>query len=78
MNVHLGKVWTIQVRTEGHPAHDPDYVNWMTRQWRRFFNEGFGPGTTVSVKVKIEAGDTQDGRPPDQLVILPSLTDASV
>lgn len=75
MNVHLGKVWTIQVRTEGHPAHDPAYVRWMTQQWRRFFDEGFGPGTDVSVNVKVEAGDVQDGAPPAQLIILPSLAD---
>lgn len=70
---HGGRQWTIDVRTEGHPVHDAAYVDWMTAQWRRFFVEGFGVGTSVTCVTKFEAGDRQDGRPADQLIIVPPL-----
>jgi hypothetical protein len=66
-------VYVVQVRVEGPPAHDPEYVAFMQRSWERFFVEGFGYNTTVSLEVRVEAGDVQDGRPPAQLIILPPL-----
>ena len=63
--------WRIEVRTEGHPAHDPAYVAWMQAQWRRFFVAGLGVGTQVAATTRLEAGDRQDGRPADQLVLMP-------
>lgn len=65
---------TIEVRTEGHPQHEAPYVEWMRQQWERFLINGFGAGTTVALKTKLEAGSREDGRPADQLIILPSLS----
>lgn len=71
-NVAASKdVWRISVRSEGHPVHDPDFVKFMTEQWQRFGELGFGPGTrTECLEAKLEAGDRQDGTPRDQLIIM--------
>jgi len=68
-----GEAWTIDVRTEGHPVHEDAYVTWMTAQWSRFFKAGFGIGTVVECVTKLEAGSRQDGRPADQLIIVPPI-----
>jgi hypothetical protein len=65
--------WDIEVRTEGHPVHDPMYTEWMGQQWVRFFQEGFGQKVQVKFDAKLEAGDRQDGKPADQLIMLPSV-----
>lgn len=64
--------WEVAVLSEGHPVHDPAYVTWMHAQWRRFFALGFGPGE-VRAHARLEAGDREDGTPPDQLILLPPL-----
>lgn len=69
----IGSTWTIDVRTEGHPVHELRYVEWMTAQWCRFFENGFGAGTTVRCATKLEAGSRQDGTPAEQLIIMPPL-----
>lgn len=61
--------WTIDCRTEGHPAHDATYVTYLTDQIRAFLLTGFGAKADVQVAVTIEAGDRQDGQPPDQLIL---------
>jgi hypothetical protein len=66
-----GATWTIDCRTEGHPAHDPTYVAYMTENLRRFLCVGFGQQSKVTFDVKIEAGDKQDGTPADQIIIGP-------
>ena len=67
-------MWVIEVLTEGHPVHDNLFVTTMTRTWRqKFFVPGFGPGTQVTCDARMMAGDWQDGRPPDQMIILPPL-----
>lgn len=63
----------ILVRTEGHAVHEPAYVAWMTAQWQRWAREGWGAGTTLTGEAKLEAGSRQDGTPPDQLIIAPSI-----
>lgn len=67
--------WEISIRTEGHPVHDPQYVAWMHDAWRYFFARGFGPSCLVQAHARLEAGDRQDGTPPDQLILLPALAD---
>ena len=66
-------VWVVQVRTEGHPVHDPAFVQSMSTQWRLMFEHNFPQGCTVTVDAQLEAGSRQDGTPPDQLVMLPSI-----
>lgn len=70
--------WQIfaQARLEGVPAHDPAYRAYMERRladlWIGCFrSQGT---TTVEIDVHIEAGDRQDGAPPAQLIMLPTLT----
>jgi hypothetical protein len=65
--------WEIAVLTEGHPVHEPLYAEWMHKQWARFFRQGFGPSCEVQSHARLEAGDRQDGRPADQLILLPAL-----
>lgn len=71
-NFHTNKTeWHIKVRSEGHPVHDPDFVEAMTRLWERWVERGFGPGSRLEVReAKLEAGDRQDGSPRDQLIIM--------
>lgn len=66
-------VWTFQVRSEGHPCHDPEYVGYVSSFMKTFFTRGFGVGTVVRVDAKLEAGSAQNGKPSDQLIVLPSL-----
>ena len=65
--------YLVEVRAEGHPVHDPAYVDYMAAQWRRFFDSGFGAGTVVVCETKLEAGSRQDGSPSDQLIIVPPI-----
>jgi hypothetical protein len=65
--------WEVAVLSEGHPVHDPSYVEWMHHAWSEFLRVGFGPASQIHAHARLEAGDWQDGRPADQLIILPSL-----
>jgi hypothetical protein len=65
--------WEVAVLTEGHPVHESPYVEYVHDQWKKFFVQGFGPGCEIQTHARLEAGDRQDGRPADQLIILPSL-----
>jgi hypothetical protein len=67
-----GKV-EIKVRVEGHPVHDPAYVQHVRDSWKRFLLNGFGQRTTIEFSAKLEAGNAQDGKPAEQLIILPAL-----
>ena len=71
---HRRLYWEISVRTEGHPVHEPKWVEWVHTQWRRFLVNGFGVSAEIQCHARLEAGDRQDGTPADQLIILPSLT----
>lgn len=65
--------WIVKVRTERHPVHDPRYVEHQRMHWQRFFENGFGVGTQVTLQAKLEAGSRDDGTPADQLIIIPPL-----
>ena len=69
--------YLITIEVEGPPAHDPDYRAARTQHFAdRFVAGGFGPtARLVKTEVGILAGDTQDGRPPTQLIVLPRLPD---
>lgn len=69
----ITEVFIIQVRTEGHPAHDPAYVSVFAKSFLNFFTVGFGVGTLVSTVAVLEAGSAQDGTPSAQLVMLPGV-----
>jgi hypothetical protein len=66
--------WRIEARVEGVPAHDPAYVASVKREFReRFCAQGWGPLAWGDVRVRILAGDQQDGRPRDQWIGLPTV-----
>lgn len=65
--------WEVQVLTEGHPVHDPEYVAYVRALWTRFFIEGLGPSTEVTLSARLVAGSRQDGTPSDQVILMPSL-----
>lgn len=65
-----GLVWAFQVIVDTNHPHDPEYVAHMKRGWTRFFKEGFGPQCRVRIEHKLLAGDWQNGRPADQMVIM--------
>lgn len=67
--------WVLQCQVEGHPVHDPRFRAAMTTKLTAHYEHGFGPTATVTVAAGMLAGDAQDGTPPDQWIILPSLTD---
>jgi hypothetical protein len=64
--------WEIQVLVEGHPVHDPAFVTYMHGAWRRFFEAGFG-NCRVQSSAKLMAGDVENGKPRDQMIIMPAL-----
>lgn len=66
--------YLVQVLSEGHPIHDPDYVNYIRELFERFFTNGFGVGTQVKMNAKLMAGSRQDGTPSEQLLILPPVS----
>ena len=65
--------YIVEVISEGHPAHDLSFVNYMNSCWERFFVSGFGTGTVVKSSSKVIAGSRQDGKPADQWLELPSI-----
>jgi hypothetical protein len=69
IDLSAGGIVTIQVRTEGHPVHDPAYVATTTQLWERWAIGGWGNGTRLECQAKLEAGSYQDGRPVDQLIL---------
>lgn len=66
--------YLIELLTEGHPVHDPQFVKYMRDNWTSFFMSGFGLSTKVKMSAKLMAGSRQDGTPSDQLLIIPALT----
>lgn len=68
------KGWKIEARVEGVSAHDPGYVASVRRQFQaRFVAQGWGPLASSTVRVRVLAGDRQDGKPRAQLVMLPTI-----
>lgn len=77
-NVHRTVVngcvgWQINLLIEGPPAHDPDYVFQVDKQFDDFVEKGWGPLAVGSVKAKVLAGNKQDGKPGDQMITIPKI-----
>lgn len=68
-----GSYYTLIVEVEGPTAHDPQYRYHVKEEFEhRFMRPGFGPRATLRVfEVGILCGDQQDGKPPDQLLVMP-------
>lgn len=68
--------WRIECEVEGVPAHDPEYVRSVKKQFNGFVSQGWGPLAIGVVAVKVLAGDTQDGTPRAQLIVMPQRIEA--
>jgi len=68
-----GRGYIVEVIAEGHPVGDKIFQDAMKSSWERFFKAGFGQDTTVKMTAKLMAGKRPDGKPPDQMLILPTL-----
>lgn len=66
-------VFVIVAEVEGVPAHDPHYIRSTKASFAKFVEAGWGPLALGSTSIEILAGDTQAGRPPAQLVVMPSI-----
>lgn len=65
--------WRIRALVEGAPAHDPLYVEHIRLRFARFVFLGWGALASSVVEAKVMAGDTQDGRPRPQMVVIPRI-----
>lgn len=72
-NKKYGGFWLIKIRVEGSrfAAHVKEDVNYVAEMFAKYFAIGFGTGTHTDCVAKHEAGDTGDGKPADQLLIIP-------
>ena len=65
--------YIVEVMTEGWAVHDIAFREHMRMNWEKFFVAGLGPGTVVEMEAKLMAGNRQDGKPAEQLLVLPEL-----
>ncbi len=75
--VQQRRAWHVKVLAEGLPGHDPAFADWMHAQWLRFFQNGFGAACRVTHSVKVMAGDAQNGLPPEQMLIVPTIVSSA-
>lgn len=70
-----GIYYRFVIEIEGPPAHDPEYVESVKAQFQKhFMAKGFGQGAQLHrFRVILLAGDTQDGKPPEQMIVLPTI-----
>ncbi len=69
----VSNTWTIECEVEGVAAHDPGFVESVRLQFLGFVEKGWGMLATGETEVRILAGDVEDGRPRDQLLVMPSI-----
>ena len=69
--------YVIEVEIEGPPAHDPEYRTHVKRQFiEHFMFKGFGySARLVRFDVKPLAGYLQNGKPAEQWIVMPPLSD---
>ena len=65
------RYYQIMCHVEGVPAHDESYVVYVRREFAKWVEKGWGPIATSTVTVRVLAGDSQDGTPRSQLVVMP-------
>lgn len=69
-------VWVVEVLADAqrHPDDKPTFVA-LSRDFTTFFRNGFGHSADVRVKARLMAGERVDGKPPDQLLMMPTISD---
>ena len=66
--------WKMVLEVDHAGAVDPDYVAGVQRAFQRdFVTKGWNMLAVGRLSVRLLAGDPQDGKPPAQLVVMPSL-----
>jgi len=65
--------WVFEVRVEGKPALDPRYQELVKAKVAKFMADNFGRTGQMKMTVYWEAGDLQNGKPPAQLLMMPSI-----
>lgn len=74
MNVEqLPSGYKISLIVEGASAHDPTFYKYIDMQFTSFVRNGWGAGAIPFLECKILAGDKQDGKPRDQMIVMPTL-----
>jgi hypothetical protein len=70
-----GTYYCFIVEIEGPPVHDPEYrAEVKARFEEKFMRLGFGPSARLTrFHAGVLAGDKEDGRPPEQLLVMPTL-----
>jgi hypothetical protein len=68
--------WLIEALIEvgqGRPVYDPEYLASVKNAFARFVEKGFGMMAWGDVRVRVMAGDTQNGKPRAQMIVMPTL-----
>ena len=65
--------YVIECEVEGPPANDPGFVAAIRLEFLKFVEMGWGPLASGDTRVRIIAGDRQDGRPPVQHIEIPRI-----
>lgn len=70
-----GNYYAFQVEVEKGGAHDPDYQTAVKKDFiGNFMFKGFGySARLIRFKVRILAGNKEDGKPSDQLLVIPRI-----
>jgi len=69
----INRKYLVMAEVEGPPAHDPDLRAKINLAVHDFVYKGFGINAVAhNFEVGILAGDEQDGKPADQLLVLPA------
>lgn len=71
--IQYERCWEVRILAEGYPVDDAAFTTWMHRQWEYFFKHGFGPSCVVKASARLMAGQRSDGKPADQMIIVPSI-----
>lgn len=71
--IRLPTRYRVIIEIEGPPAHDSEFQARVKADFtQRFMRPGFGvDAQLVDYEVAILAGDRQEGKPPDQMLVMP-------
>jgi hypothetical protein len=58
---------------QGRPSYDPAYLASVKRGFARFVEQGFGTLAWGETRVRVLAGDMQNGNPRPQMIEMPTL-----
>ena len=71
-------VWTVTVQIEGEHVYEAGWRNHVLQAFTLAAQRRFGAGVRVQMDVRLLAGQTEDGTPNSQWLILPTIEDEAV